>query len=472
MDGRRSFPEDQEPHWYPAERGYGEPEWQATEESRYQTDGFVLPDQRTEPGQRRYDERDEPTVRRPGDTGRYGADDPLGGEGADTDSYLPTRSRRGEPSGEVTAGGRAADSQRRRAAHTSMEIALPVPRRPVAVPVSTDPYAPPASADPYAVPVSADPYAPPVSADPYAPPVSADPYAAERQPVDPVRSSPLAGYPIVGPSRGAEPGRTNPPTDPARGTDPVEPLAGPEPEHATDLGRAIDPSRGADLDRGADPGRNTGPARFVDTGAGGLNRPADLGRDAAQGVATDQGTESGRSTEHGRGVEHGPGAVPGQGAQAALGTGGGRPAEPPHPLELPTGPMPPIAPRPDLAGPGADPGAYGPDGGRLPGAPVGDGVYRTRRPALAVLLALLVVFFEVPALRVFYNGLVGDPLSTANVVVGTFLVAGLPIFAIGLYGLRTGGLAISDGRGWLRPPTAYLTVGLVLFLAAALAAGS
>ncbi|MEU2611571.1 hypothetical protein ABZ570_08295, partial [Micromonospora sp. NPDC007271] len=73
MDGRRSFPEDQQgPHW--SDRGYAEPDWHAAGEPRYHDDDMRAPEQRAG-GESRY-----------GDPGRFG--DP---QGDDSASYRGAR---------------------------------------------------------------------------------------------------------------------------------------------------------------------------------------------------------------------------------------------------------------------------------------------------------------------------------------------------------------------------------------------
>jgi hypothetical protein len=103
---------------------------------------------------------------------------------------------------------------------------------------------------------------------------------------------------------------------------------------------------------------------------------------------------------------------------------------------------------------------------------LGDGVYRGRRPALAVLLAVLTVLFEVAAFRVFATSF--RHTSVSGTIASTLMIIALPMFAIGIYALA-GGAAVAPGQGvraWMRTPLAYLPLGLILFLAASLAAGA
>ncbi|MEV0715562.1 hypothetical protein [Asanoa sp. NPDC050611] len=141
----------------------------------------------------------------------------------------------------------------------------------------------------------------------------------------------------------------------------------------------------------------------------------------------------------------------------------GMPVPPPMPdgaagLNAPTGLMPPIAPRDDAM--------------RRPGgAPAGDGVYRTRRPALALLYGVLTAVFEIGALRIFFDSMFTGDLVISGIVSGMLLIAGLPLLAVGLYSATTGGVRPEGPNGWLRPPAVYLIVGLGLLLAGGFAAG-
>ncbi|GAA3187211.1 hypothetical protein [Dactylosporangium siamense] len=99
----------------------------------------------------------------------------------------------------------------------------------------------------------------------------------------------------------------------------------------------------------------------------------------------------------------------------------------------------------------------------------GGAVYRSKRPGLAVALVLLTVVFEVPVLRLFLTAMTADKIEAAGTLASIFMILGLPMFALGLYGLIGGAAASAPGvRAWSRTPLAYLPIAVLLFIAAAL----
>jgi hypothetical protein len=251
--------------------------------------------------------------------------------------------------------------------------------------------------------------------------------------------------------------------------------------------RAADPRTAGEPRRG---GRELGGDEGLDNG-----RESDpLGRSSGfqswYGDAdAKQGAESGRSPEAGySGGRSAASVLPAQ-APGLLGPGGlvddadariaeaadsvepGGRSDEARSMSAPTGTLPPVvepAPFPQFETDSIERATL-----RRPGAPAGsapEGVYRTRRPAIAIAVALLTVLAELPALRLLLTGAFADPVDAPAVVSGTLLMIGLGLFAMGMHALAAGAAAMADPvRFWFRPPTAYLTVGLALFVAAALA---
>lgn len=95
-----------------------------------------------------------------------------------------------------------------------------------------------------------------------------------------------------------------------------------------------------------------------------------------------------------------------------------------------------------------------------------ESVYRTRRPVSAVVVAVVTVLLMVPVVMLLIQATFVDDPVARGIVPGVLLTLGLPLTGAGLYALAGGG---PIGReALLRPPVAYLPVGLVLLLAAGL----
>ena len=103
----------------------------------------------------------------------------------------------------------------------------------------------------------------------------------------------------------------------------------------------------------------------------------------------------------------------------------------------------------------------------------GNNLYRARRPAVAVGLILGAAAFGLLMVRALAIAAFGHPFLIGGVIASGLALGALPLLVLGLYGLITGathGAEQSGFRLWARPPVAYLTVALVLLLAAAIAA--
>ena len=170
-------------------------------------------------------------------------------------------------------------------------------------------------------------------------------------------------------------------------------------------------------------------------------------------------TQRYEETRHDPGREHGrPSPIPAPANPSeSVRASAAAPRPLPPPSEEPR--LPPPARRPMVA-----PGSPG---------PMSENVYRSKRPGAAALFGVPAAILEIPVLLLLQDAAFGDPVSAAGVVAAACLMLALPLLAVGLYAIATGAVRAAgpnSAQAWLRPPVAYLSVAMVLFIAAGLAA--
>ena len=114
---------------------------------------------------------------------------------------------------------------------------------------------------------------------------------------------------------------------------------------------------------------------------------------------------------------------------------------------------------------GAEPTSMIPTTGGRTAAP--EAVYGGRRPVSAIVFAVVTVVLLIPAALLLIQAAFVDDPTARGVVPAVLLMLGLPLTGFGLYSLAGAG-RVSARDAWLRPPLAYLPIGLVLLVAAGL----
>jgi hypothetical protein len=96
-----------------------------------------------------------------------------------------------------------------------------------------------------------------------------------------------------------------------------------------------------------------------------------------------------------------------------------------------------------------------------------DKVYQSRRPVTALLVAVVMVVLLIPVVRLLVSQTFAGTATARGIVPAVLLTLGFALTGIGLFAMTRGGPIGRDS--WLRPPVAYLPMGLILLLAAGIA---
>jgi hypothetical protein len=252
-------------------------------------------------------------------------------------------------------------------------------------------------------------------------------------------------------------------------------------------GAGLDAPRGPGLDapRGAGLDVPRGPGLDAPRGAG-LDAPRAPGPDALRGPGFDgPGFDVpgglGPDSTGGKGFDgRGPGPTLDGRGPALEGRGpaldGRGPGGPGFDADLagrpPRGDFDPPAPPEYHPTQQIDRGALRRPAGPAPAPAPAPTVYRSRRPGLIVLLVMGCSVIQLLLLFVLVHSMFAGNFAAGGMLASIFSLVGVPVTAMGIYALVTGAPAAGGNpvHAWLRAPTAYLPVGLVLLIAAALAA--
>lgn len=98
-------------------------------------------------------------------------------------------------------------------------------------------------------------------------------------------------------------------------------------------------------------------------------------------------------------------------------------------------------------------------------APIGE---KSRRPLSSVIVAIATLVLFLPTLRLLMSVTFASDPTARGIVPAVLLTLGLALTGFGLFA-AAGGPARAERDAWLRPPMAYLPIGLILLLAAGLA---